>query len=161
MSHRPKPRETFAQWFARQRFRNFSAREVESYFSRTKKGRKNSRPPRYLWHRIVPTLRLVDNLRDHFGRACAITSSYRSPAYNRACDSSNPPDPRALLGPGSQHPRFTALDIRISGVSASRVYAVLLSWRRSGKYVGGLGLYVGSRFVHIDTRPRNATWRGN
>ncbi len=161
MNTKPRRSETFAQWFARMGFRNFTTSEVAVYFSRTRGSVRNSAPPRHLWHRIVPTLRVVDDLRDSFGKPCTITSSYRSPAYNRAVGSSNPPDPRKPAGPGSQHPRFAALDLRVSGVSARRVYERLLKWRREGRFTGGLGLYVSSRFVHIDTRPYNAAWRGN
>lgn len=154
----PRTGETFEQWFARQEFRYFSAREFTSYFSAVRRGVKNSEPPRYLWHRIVPTLRLADRLREHLGKPLIITSSYRSPAYNRAVGSSNPPDPRALLGYGSQHPRFTALDIYCKGLRPRTLYQTLLAWRRTGEWQGGLGRY--SSFVHIDTRPYNATWGG-
>jgi uncharacterized protein YcbK (DUF882 family) len=81
---------------------------------------------------------------------CQILSSYRSPAYNRTVGG-------AAL---SQHLQFNALDIAFAGVSANRVYERLLQWRREGRFVGGLGYYPSSGFVHIDTRGRNATWWG-
>ena len=155
-SMKPKSGEAFSAWFARQNFRNFSSSEIESYWSRTKRGAKNSEPPRYLWHRFVPTLRVVDDLRDHFGKPVTVTSNYRDPAYNTQCGSSNPPNPRALAGRGSQHVRFAAADIQVKGVSPSRVASYLLAQRRAGAFVGGIGKY--STFVHIDTRPYNASW---
>lgn len=138
---------TFEEWFAKRKFRNFSVREFTGYFERA----LNSTPPRGKWGNMIATLRIVDDLRDHFGKPCTILSSYRSPAYNRKVGGVA----------RSRHLEFDALDIRIKGVSARRVYELLKEWRRDGKFKGGLGLYVRSRFVHIDTRGRNATWRGN
>jgi uncharacterized protein YcbK (DUF882 family) len=141
---------TFIDWFASQRFRNFGAGEFTSYFARERKGVKNSLPPRRIWKNIVPALRIVDELRDSFGKPCRILSSYRSPDYNKAVGGVS----------SSQHLEFTALDIAFNGISPQRVYDRLLEWRRAGKFVGGLGLYLSSGFVHIDTRGRNATWKG-
>ncbi len=93
---------------------------------------------------------MVDELRASFGKPCRILSSYRSPDYNRALGG-------ASL---SQHLEFTALDIAFDGVSPKQVYDQLVQWRKAGKFTGGLGLYPSSGFVHIDTRGRNATWKG-
>ena len=142
--------DTFTDWFNAQTFRHFNAREFTRYFSAVRKGTKNSEPPKKLWKNLVPTLRVVDDLRASFGKPCTILSSYRSPDYNRTVGG-------AAL---SQHLQFNALDIAFDGVSAKRVYDRLLQWRREGRFVGGLGLYPSSGFVHIDTRGRNATWRG-
>ena len=142
--------EAFIDWFNAQKFRHFSAREFTRYFSTVRKGTKNSTPPKKLWKNLVPTLRVVDELRASFGKPCTLLSSYRSPAYNRTVGGV------AL----SQHLQFNALDIVFDGVSAKRVYERLLQWRREGRFVGGLGYYPSSGFVHIDTRGRNATWRG-
>jgi uncharacterized protein YcbK (DUF882 family) len=112
---------------------------------------KNSPPPKRLWKNIVPTLRIVDELRATFGKPCSILSSYRSPDYNRAVRG-------ASL---SQHLEFNALDIAFDGVSPQQVYDRLIEWRMAGKFTGGLGLYRSSGFVHIDTRGHNATWKGS
>jgi N-acetylmuramoyl-L-alanine amidase len=144
------PRESFNDWFAAQGFRHFTADEFTSYFDRERKGVKNSAPPRSLWKNIVPSLRIVDELRESFGKPCRILSSYRSPAYNKAVGGA----------PLSQHKEFTALDIAFDGVPPERVYERLIEWRKAGKFVGGLGLYPSSGFVHIDTRGRNSTWKG-
>jgi N-acetylmuramoyl-L-alanine amidase len=111
---------------------------------------KNSTPPRALWEKIIPTLRIVDELRDSYGRPCRILSSYRSPEYNKAVGGAQ----------FSQHKEFTALDITFDGLSIQRVYERLIAWRKAGKFMGGLGLYPSSGFVHIDTRGRNSTWEG-
>ena len=143
--------ETFSEWFAAQKFRHFGAGEFTSYFARERNGVKNSTPPKRLWKNIVPTLRIVDELRESFGKPCRILSSYRSPDYNRAVGGA----------PLSQHKEFTALDITVDGVSPQRVYDRLLEWRKAGKFTGGLGFYPSAGFVHIDSRGRNANWRGS
>ena len=99
----------------------------------------------------MPTLRVVDELRAFFGKPCRILSSYRSPEYNRSVGG-------ASL---SQHLEFNALDIAFDGVSAKRVYELLLEWRKEGRFTGGLGYYPSSGFVHVDTRGRNTTWWGS
>ena len=142
---------TFTTWFAAQKFRHFGAGEFTSYFAREREGVKNSLPPQLLWKNIVPTLRIVDDLRESFGKPCTILSSYRSSDYNRT-----------VGGVGlSQHMEFRALDIAFDGVTPKQVYDRLIEWRKAGKFVGGLGIYPTSGFVHIDTRNSNATWRGN
>ena len=141
----------FTTWFNAQKFRHFAASEFESYFVAQRKGVTNSVPPQRLWKNIVPTLRIVDDLRESFGKPCTILSSYRSSDYNKA-----------VGGVGlSQHMEFRALDIAFDGVTSKQVYDRLIEWRKAGKFVGGLGLYPTSGFVHIDTRNSNATWRGN
>lgn len=141
----------FTDWFGKQGFRHFGAGEFTRYFAAVRKGVKNSVPPKRLWNKILPTLRIVDELRGSFGKPCRILSSYRSPGYNKAVGGA----------PKSQHLDFNALDIAFDGVSPQRVYDRLLEWRRAGKFTGGIGLYPSSGFVHIDTRGTNATWRGN
>ena len=142
---------TFTTWFNAQKFRHFAASEFESYFGAKRRGVTNSAPPQRLWKNIVPTLRIVDDLRESFGKPCALLSSYRSPDYNKA-----------VGGVGlSQHMEFRALDIAFDGISPQHVYDRLIECRKAGKFVGGLGLYPTSGFVHIDTRNSNATWRGN
>ena len=143
--------DTFTEWFTAQGFRHFGAAEFTSYFARERNGVKNSQPPKSLWKNIMPTLRIVDELRDSFGKPCTILSSYRSPGYNKTVGG-------ASL---SQHKEFTALDIAFDGVSPQQVYDQLIEWRKAGKFTGGLGLYLSSGFVHIDTRGPNATWKGN
>jgi N-acetylmuramoyl-L-alanine amidase len=140
----------FSDWFESQKFRHFAASEFESYFVAQRKGVKNSTPAKSLWKNIVPTLRIVDDLRDSFANPCRILSSYRSPDYNRT-----------VGGVGlSQHMAFRALDIAFEGVSPQRVYDRLIEWQKAGRFTGGLGLYPSSGFVHIDTRGSNATWSG-
>ena len=146
-SPKPKEKETFEAWFKRQKFKHFSADEFTSYFNVTRRGVKNSEPDRELWENIVPTLRVVDELRGKLGRSCVILSSYRSPAYNAAISGA---------AKDSYHKKFMALDIVFAGHSPEQVYDALLEMRAAGKFKGGLGRY--NTFTHVDTRGYNATW---
>lgn len=136
----------FSDWFDNLGVRHFDADEFTDYFARVRDGVKNSTPPREMWGNIVQTIRIVDDLRAHLKRPVVLLSSYRSPAYNRAVGGAR----------ASQHLRFNALDIAVSGRSPEAVFSVLEQWRDAGKFRGGLGLY--PTFVHIDTRGSNATW---
>jgi uncharacterized protein YcbK (DUF882 family) len=142
---------TFEEFFENLRqtakIRHFNVVEFTSYFAVTRRGVKNSTPPRELWPNISGTLKVVDDLRAHFGRPIVILSSYRSPAYNAAINGA---------ASKSYHMRFNALDIAVSGVQPPEVFRILKGWRDKGRFKGGLGLY--STFVHIDTRGTNATW---
>lgn len=138
--------ESFSQWFARLGLRHFKADELAWMFQRVNKGVRNSEPPRELWKNIVPTLRVLDDLRAHVGKSVTLTSGYRSIPYNRSVGS---PDT-------SLHTSFRALDFKVADHTPAQVFAILDSWRKSGRITGGLGKY--SSFVHFDTRGRNATW---
>lgn len=146
MRPNPKATEAFKTWFARQGFRNFKADELAWYFTKVRNGVRNESPPRVLWMNIVPTLRILDDLRDHFKKPVTINSTYRGLKYNRALGS---PD-------GSLHRRFNAVDFTVKDVKPSEVFAVLKKWRDEARFIGGLGKY--NTFVHIDTRNYNATW---
>jgi uncharacterized protein YcbK (DUF882 family) len=136
----------FASWFEDQKFRNFDAKELEWYFSKVRNGVRNTIPPRILWKNIVPTLRILDDLRDELKAPVVISSTYRAPGYNRAVRGKK--DSRHLL--------FDAVDFSARGVTPSRAAAVLIQWRNDGRFRGGVGVY--PRFVHVDTRGVNATW---
>lgn len=138
---------TFTEYFDFHGFKHFKADEFTSYFSVHRHGATNSPPPQELWPNIIPTVKVVEALREHFGRPIVILSSYRSPAYNAAIDGA---------ATKSLHMQFQALDIAVSGKTPREVFAVLSKWRAEGKFKGGLGLYNG--FVHVDTRGYNATW---
>jgi lysozyme len=143
----PLEGELFEDWFVRQKFKNFRAYEFTEYFTVSRRGVKNSEPPRELWPNIVPTLRIVDDLRTRLGRSCVILSSYRSPAYNAPIDGA---------AKHSFHTQFQALDISFAGHSPRRIHEELTAMRNAKRFRGGLALY--SSFVHIDTRGTNANW---
>ena len=86
---------------------------------------------------------VLQDLRDHFGKAIKITSGYRCPAHN------------ATVGgaPNSKHTLGTAADIKVVGVYPQEVYNYL-NTKYPDKY--GLGLY--SSWVHVDIREERARW---
>lgn len=137
----------FTKWFNRHKFQHFTAPEFTSYFEVTRRGVTNSYPPEAAWPEIIHALRVVDELRAHFGKPIVLLSSYRNSEYNKRCGGVS----------NSQHRYFRALDICMVGVQPRELYNVLLEWRREGRFTGGLGLY--PTFVHIDTRGYNATWQ--
>lgn len=90
-------------------------------------------------------LKILQNIRNHFGKAVTINSAYRTPTYNKKVGG-------ATL---SQHIYGTAADIKITGVTPKEIarYAetLLEGW-------GGIGVY--NSFVHIDVREQKARWNG-
>ncbi|MBR5272879.1 MAG: DUF882 domain-containing protein [Clostridia bacterium] len=91
---------------------------------------------------------ILQNIRDHFGKAVIINSAYRSPAYNKKIGGAT----------NSNHTKGMAADIRISGVSPKEIAAYAESIG-----VRGIGLYETSSdgyFVHVDTRANKSYWYG-
>lgn len=89
--------------------------------------------------------RLVGIIRDaerHFGGRVIITSGYRSKSYNR----------RVKGVRGSMHIRCAAADLRIPGVSKTRLHRYLLRHPKRG----GVGIYRGE-YLHVDIGNRR-TW---
>lgn len=127
--------------------RHFTASEVLYRGAADATLRLNTDPPPALWPHIIPTLRILDTLRDRIASPIRLTSIYRSPAYNRAVGGV----------PSSQHTLFRAADF--STANLPRAWQELLAMRQQGLFRGGLGLY--RSFIHLDTRGTNATWRGS
>lgn len=94
----------------------------------------------------VELVAILEDLREYFNSPITITSGYRTEAYNKKCGGAN----------NSLHCLGKAADIKVSGVSpiAVALYceSVLL------KCKGGIGLYQGQGFTHIDTRDRATRW---
>jgi hypothetical protein len=99
--------------------------------SSNKFGTRNSKPPQKLWDNIIPTILVLDALREHLGRSISLQSIYRSEAYNQASDD------KATGYTGrartSQHMAFTAIDFIVSGMSCTEVEKILKDWSDSGK----------------------------
>lgn len=89
---------------------------------------------------------LEEKIRCYFNAPTYNLSAYRTEAYNKKVSNSKE----------SQHCLGKAADIRVAGVSpiAVSLYAefVLLV------DTGGIGLYKGQNFVHVDTREKKARW---
>jgi uncharacterized protein YcbK (DUF882 family) len=131
----------------------------------------NALPPTDTWGNIALTAAVLDHVRGYFQKATVITSCYRSPDYNS----------RVGGQPRSQHLAFTAVDFSVAETSSREVARYCRSLRgktfgvsstlprvhigevpfkeiEDNRMTGGVGSY--SRFVHIDTRGINASWRG-
>lgn len=85
----------------------------------------------------------LEQIRLHFGKPVHINSAYRTKAYNKKVGGAN----------YSQHPKGTAADITVEGVSPTKVadYAESIG-------MGGVGRY--ATFTHVDVRRWKARWRG-
>lgn len=125
------------------------AAEIVTCSEKVQGGVANSVPPRDLWPRIVPTVRLVEAVREHFGPT-RIHSAYRSPAYNRAVGGA---------ATDSQHTHFRALDFSCATGTPAAWAALLRDLRAGGAFQGGIGVY--RTFVHVDTRGTRADWSGS
>ena len=88
---------------------------------------------------------ILQQIRDHFGKAVTITSAYRTASHNKKVGGAT----------YSQHLYGTAADIKVSGVAASVVadYAEALL-----PASGGVGRY--STWTHVDVREVKARWNG-
>ena len=136
--------------------RHFKGRELTPYWSRIRKGVTNSVPPQRLWTNIVETLVVLDEIRERLGKPITLTSTYRSPEYNKAVGGAR----------FSQHLLFNAIDLQARGATPYDVEQVAKSLRgkrfrdpETGKtfvFRGGIGRY--PTFVHIDTRGHDADW---
>lgn len=139
----------------------------------------NTVPPKAFWHNIVPTIVILDQLREHFGKPVRVTSGYRNQTYNSRIGGKSK----------SQHLEFRALDFQCDAVPPSTLASYLMSLRGSQFHVpfelkpttegrspfsaaglniqatpngssfhfrGGISAY--SNFVHVDTRGVDAHW---
>lgn len=95
---------------------------------------------------IAPELvQVLQCIRNHFGKAVQINSAYRTPNYNKKVGGAT----------YSQHCYGAAADIRIAGVSPSKVKAYVETLMPDK---GGIGVY--SNFTHVDVRETKSRWNG-
>lgn len=148
--------QQFEEFIDRLGLRHFKGAEFTPYWSRTHGGVKNSVPPESLWTNIIPTIIILDKLREELGAAITMLSTYRSPAYNTAVGGE----------PASFHMKFRAIDFSCTSGSPTEWANKLRSWRgkeftlpgNAGQFEfrGGIGLY--PTFAHVDTRGYDANW---
>ncbi|PQJ29253.1 hypothetical protein BSZ32_12630 [Rubritalea profundi] len=137
----------YANYIKGLRLKNVTPYMVLEPHFRSRGRTRNSLPPRYMWSRIAPTLRVIDAMASGMrAQVSELLSIYRSPTYNRAVRGRS----------RSQHLENRAVDVRFKGVSAYTVSKVARSIRSQGKFAGGVGRY--SSFTHVDTRGHNADW---
>ena len=130
--------------------RHFSPHEIRIQGERWRDGVKNSLPPESLWRAIAPTLWIADLARHELGFSLTVTSAYRSERYNYSVGGAT----------HSQHLANTALDLIPGGGKVEELYDHFKAMRSGGAFKGGIGLYLNSGFVHVDTRGTDATWSG-
>jgi hypothetical protein len=107
----------------------------------------NTLPPKSMWPRMAPTLKVIDRVGGVLGEPVReIVSAYRAPAYNARCSGARR---------GSWHQANVAVDVKFA-TSPSKVAVVARSLRARGYFSGGVGRY--SSFTHIDTRGQNVDW---
>ena len=98
-------------------------------------------------------VRVLQNIRDHFGKPVIITSAYRTAAHNKKVGGVK----------YSQHCYGRAADIYIQGILITKL-AEYVETLMPNK--GGIGIYphkTGVRdcaFVHVDVRPNKSRWKG-
>lgn len=128
--------------------RNITPRMVIAPHFKTRGSVVNSLPPRRMWRKIGPTLKVIDRMSRQMGLPVRqILSAYRSPRYNAAVRGRSK----------SLHKENMALDVVFHGASSWHVANVARYLRdKKRKFKGGVGCYRG--FVHIDTRGYNADW---
>lgn len=88
---------------------------------------------------------ILQNVRDHYGKAVHINSAYRTEAHNSKIGGAT----------YSQHKYGIAADIHIDGVKPKDLAAYIETLLPSS---GGIGIY--SSFVHVDVRRTKSRWNG-
>lgn len=88
---------------------------------------------------------ILQNVRDHFGKAVTITSAFRTASHNKKVGGAT----------YSQHLYGKAADIKVSGVAANVVADFVETLMPS---TGGVGRY--STFTHVDVRKVKSRWNG-
>ena len=129
------------------KLRHITPRMVMAPHFKSRRGTHNSLPPKKLWKKIGPTLKVIDKLCDEIGLPVKeIVSAYRSPEYNKAVRGKS----------RSYHMSNQALDVTFCKTSPWRVAKAAKQLRDRRVFSGGIGRYRG--FVHIDTRGVNVDW---
>lgn len=150
LSLRETRREAYRVWLRAQGLRFGFADELADCANHKNKGITNDTPPDEKWAAMLPTVRVLERVREQFG-ATTITSGYRSLLYNAT-----------YVGQGavkdSMHTRNIAIDFRCATGTPAE-WASFLRWLRGeGVFTGGVGVY--RTWVHIDTRGTVADWNG-
>ena len=137
----------YAEFILNLNLKNITPRMVLEPHFKSRKGIKNELPPKKMWKKLKPTLKLLDEVVDETGmKVRSIVSAYRSPEYNRAVRGKS----RSL------HMYNNALDVSFSNTSPWRAAKVMRQYRSNKKFKGGIGTY--SSFIHVDTRGENVDW---
>ena len=146
--------DAFGRFIDGLQLRHFSAVEFLFLGSSNQPGRgrcagKNELPTQDLWGNIAKTARMLDEIRARLHAPINILSAYRNEAYNRCVGGEA----------GSLHMRFNAIDWTCASGTPDGWLEVARAVRASSPdFIGGIGFYPDKRFIHIDTRGREANW---
>jgi len=130
-----------------EKFQKFLDNHEIKYFDADEIFRRN--PPEDLWENIIPTLRVLDKVRELIGSPIIVNSTYRDKEYNS----------RVGGEPNSLHLSFNAIDFSVKHISLYSIYKYILKMPDANSM--GLGIY--NTFIHADTRgvigrPAPARW---
>ncbi len=116
---------------------------------------KHNMPPETLYHNIIPTLTILQAIRDYLGRPIKINSCYRDENHNRAVGGKR----------NSLHLQFNAIDFKPVSFTSRELadlaedidankFASITIWESKLLTITpdllGVGLY--DTFIHLDTR---------
>ena len=105
--------------------------------------------PKHLLWNILPTIRVLQELRTKFDKPIIINSTYRSKSYNKLVDGSK----------NSLHLEFNAIDFTVKDKEYLRnLFLQLHIWDKEYHFKflpkpGSMGIgFYENRFIHLDTR---------
>ena len=105
--------------------------------------------PKHLLWNILPTIRVLQELRNKFDKPIIINSTYRSPSYNKLVGGSK----------NSLHLEFNAIDFTIEDKEYLRnLFLQLHIWDKEYHFkflpkAGSMGIgFYENKFIHLDTR---------
>ncbi len=108
----------------------------------------NGMPPTELWENVRPLVVAMDEIRRRLGVPVRLTNIYRNEPYNKCVGGVK----------NSQHALFKAADFRAKSGTAVDWWEAAKSVREDNIFSGGIGLYIGKNFVHVDVRGYEANW---
>lgn len=127
--------------------KHFTVNEVLKA-SNTKQYSENDIPENLIKN-IVPTIRILDALREELNKPIILNCTYRDDEHNRKVGGEK----------NSLHKKFNAIDFRINGSfrELKELYNHLVYWDSIRHFnfiskTGGMGLGLYNTFIHIDTR---------
>ena len=105
--------------------------------------------PKHLLWNILPTIRVLQELRTKFDKPIIINSTYRSKSYNKLVDGSK----------NSLHLEFNAIDFTVQDKEYLRnLFLQLHIWDKEYHFkflpkAGSMGIgFYENKFIHLDTR---------